>query len=134
MKTAGGWARGLFVILSLAAATNACSSGTRTVTIDVRDSRFTPASLSAEEGDRVRFVIANKDPIAHEFILGTHAEQLLHERGTDASHDGAPGAASLGIGETATIEYTFTRAGPIEFACHLPGHYDYGMRGIIDVN
>lgn len=134
MKTAGGWARGLLV-LSLAAATTACSGErSRTIELTVRDSRFTPSSLSVRAGERVRFVIRNADPIPHEFILGTHAEQLAHERGTDATHDGAPGAASLDIGETATVAYLFERAGELEFACHLPGHYAYGMRGTVEVS
>ncbi len=81
----------------------------------------------------MRFVVRNEDPIAHEFIIGTAAEHLAHERGTDVTHDGAPGAASLAIEETATVEYVFERAGRLEFACHLPGHYAYGMRGTLTV-
>ena len=27
----------------------------------------------------------------------------------------------------------FDEPGTVEMACHLPGHYDFGMRGEIDV-
>jgi uncharacterized cupredoxin-like copper-binding protein len=36
----------------------------------------------------------------------------------------------LAAGATKTLDYTFTKpapAGTLEFACHLPGHYDAGM-------
>jgi uncharacterized cupredoxin-like copper-binding protein len=29
--------------------------------------------------------------------------------------------------------YLFDQAGAVEMACHLPGHYDYGMSGQIEV-
>ena len=38
--------------------------------------------------------------------------------------------SQLQPGQTATLDYTFTQAypaGQLEFACHLPGHYDAGM-------
>lgn len=133
MKTTAGWAGALVVALSLAAVTTACSRGSRTIEITVRDSRFSPTRITVARGEQVRFQIVNEDPIAHEFILGTHQEQLAHEQGTDLDHDGAPGAASLAIGETAVVDFTFNQDDPLEFACHLPGHFAYGMRGVLDV-
>jgi uncharacterized cupredoxin-like copper-binding protein len=29
--------------------------------------------------------------------------------------------------------YRFTQPGPLMYACHLPGHFAYGMHGTIDV-
>jgi uncharacterized cupredoxin-like copper-binding protein len=133
MRTAGRRAGGVLLVLSLAAATSSCTDRPRTIEVTIRDSRFSPAALSASVGDHLRFILVNTDPIAHEFIVGTHAQQLRHENGTDATHDGAPGAASLAIGETQTVEFIATTAGALEFACHLPGHYDYGMRGTLTV-
>ncbi|HEX9775140.1 MAG TPA: cupredoxin domain-containing protein [Actinomycetota bacterium] len=107
--------------------------GDRTVRIGIRHSRFDPAALSVRAGETVTFRLDNGDPIAHEFIIGTEAEQARHERGHDETHDGTPGAASLDAGETDTITYTFEKPGELVFACHLPGHYAYGMRGTITV-
>lgn len=39
-------------------------------------------------------------------------------------------ADELPAGATKTMDYTFTKdypAGTLEFACHLPGHYEGGM-------
>ncbi len=35
--------------------------------------------------------------------------------------------------QTESLTYTFTGAGPFAFACHAPGHYEAGMRGMIVV-
>jgi uncharacterized cupredoxin-like copper-binding protein len=119
------------VALTLAAA--ACGGSQGTVDVAIRYSRFEPARIEVPAGTTVTFTVRNEDPIAHEFIIGTLAEQAEHERGTEQTHDGAPGAASLAPGEMQTVSYAFAEPGALEFACHLPGHYGYGMRGTIDV-
>jgi uncharacterized cupredoxin-like copper-binding protein len=79
----------------------------------------------------VRFEITNHDPIAHEFILGTSAEQQRHELAAPSTHDGLPGQASLGLGETEVVIWTFEHRGTLLYACHRPGHYAYGMVGTV---
>ncbi len=99
----------------------------------IEHSKFDPAAIEVEEGSVVTFVIHNDDPIAHEFILGDDAVQRIHEKGTEAHHGAKPGEVSIPAGETRTTTYTFTNGQDLEFACHLPGHYDYGMRGAVEV-
>ena len=114
----------------------ACSGGggERTVTIDVRHSRFSAAELRVRPGETVRFVLRNTDPIPHELIIGDQAVQDLHEAGTEAHHGDRPGEVSVAPGATAVTTYTFGRAGgALLFGCHLPGHWAYGMRGEIRV-
>ncbi|TML75158.1 MAG: hypothetical protein E6G04_12825 [Actinobacteria bacterium] len=77
--------------------------------------------------------LVNEDPITHEFIIGTAAQQEAHEIGPDVDHNGLPGQASLAPGETRTISFTFGKSGSLIFACHRPGHYAYGMRGTITI-
>jgi uncharacterized cupredoxin-like copper-binding protein len=107
--------------------------GTQAIRIDVRYSRFLPAVVSVRAGQTVRFEIANLDPVAHEFVLGTPAEQLAHERARAASHDGVPGQATLGVGESKAVTWTFTRPGTLVYACHRAGHYAFGMAGTVRV-
>lgn len=41
------------------------------------------------------------------------------------------------VGTTKTVDYTFTQSEPqgqLEFACHLPGHYEAGMKLAVTVN
>jgi uncharacterized cupredoxin-like copper-binding protein len=100
------------------------------VEVGIHHSRFSPARFSFKEGDTVKFVLHNDDPIDHEFILGDAATQKKHEVGRDRHHHGeVPGEVSVPAGETRTTTYTFSKAGTLTIGCHLPGHFAYGMRG-----
>ena len=123
----------LIAASSLLVGLTACSDGPRTITIEMRNSRFTPASFDVDADEQVRIALSNHDPLAHEFIIGTAAEHAEHEEGTETTHDGAAGAASLKAGERDVTTYTFVEPGELIFACHLPGHYAYGMKGTITV-
>ena len=128
--TAGGYAA---VAADEGAATEVLGPGTETVTITIEESRFRPARIRVHEGTQVRFVVRNTDPIAHELIVGDAEVQDRHERGTEAHHGAVPGEVSVAPGEEATTTYTFDRAGEVLYGCHLPGHWGYGMRGVVQV-
>ena len=105
--------------------------GGRTVDITIHFSRFSVSSIPVEPGETVRFVVHNEDPINHEFIVGDRYVQLVHEIGTEPSHGAKPGEITIPAGTTAETTYTFPATPEhIEFACHLPGHYAYGMHGL----
>jgi uncharacterized cupredoxin-like copper-binding protein len=40
---------------------------------------------------------------------------------------------SVPAGTTRTTTYTLTNPGTLIFGCHLPGHYAFGMRGLVTV-
>ena len=109
----------------------------RTVVVTMHHSRFEPALLRVGPGERVRFVLRNTDPIDHEFILGDTRVQARHERGRERHHHGeVPGEVSVAAGQEAATTYAVPArlaGGTLEFACHLPGHYAYGMRGLVEV-
>jgi uncharacterized cupredoxin-like copper-binding protein len=133
---ARGRARMALALGALLVALAGCASppGRRSLEVRMRYSRYLPARLDARVGETIVFRVVNLDPIAHEFVLGTAAEQEAHERGpADDPHD-RPGEARIGPFETATVTYTFSRPGPLLYACHQPGHYRYGMRGEIRVS
>lgn len=119
--------------LALGAACAPASGSERVVRIDIEHSAFDPAVLEFERGETVTFVVSNSDPIDHELIIGDEDVQDLHERGTQTRHGAKPGETSIEAGGTSKTTYTFERAGELIFGCHLPGHYDYGMRGSIKV-
>ena len=127
-----------FLLALLAAAVMAAAGscgepGTRTVEITVRHSRFDPAVIDAGPGERVRFVIRNLDPIDHEFVLGDTEVQRRHEDGTEPHHGAVAGEVSVPAGATRSTTYTFGSTATVPFGCHLPGHWDYGMRGSVRV-
>jgi uncharacterized cupredoxin-like copper-binding protein len=117
----------------LAAAHAAVGPATRTVVVTMHHSRFQPEVVRVAPGTTVRFLLRNTDPIDHEFILGDEQVQRRHEQGRQREHHGeVAGEVSVAAGQEAATTYTFGRGGPasLQYACHLPGHYAYGMRGV----
>ena len=113
------------------------AEATRTIEVSMSDAmRFTPESITVEEGETVRFVVANDGEVMHEFVLGTtetndeHAAMMVKFPGME--HD-EPYMAHVAPGETGEIVWTFNRAGDFAFACLIAGHYQAGMVGDIAV-
>ena len=105
-----------------------------TVDVRIRFSRFDPDHFGFPAGTTVTFVVTNRDPIDHELIIGDERVQQVHEEGTEAHHGAKPGEISIPAGGTRSTTYTFDEPGRLLMGCHLPGHYDYGMRGDIEVS
>lgn len=104
-----------------------------TVVVDVEHSRFDPSYLRVVVGTEVQFVLTNGDPINHELIIGPPDVHARHANGTEASHAPKPGELSVGPDGQGVTSYVFDELGAVEMACHLPGHYQYGMHGEIEV-
>ena len=118
---------------SAASAPRVLGPGLVTVDVGIHYSKFSFSELSVRQGTTVRFLVHNNDPIHHEFIVGDASVHARHQRGTEAAHPPVPGEVSvapLDIGETF---YRFDRPGRYLFACHLPGHFAYGMKGWVTV-
>lgn len=123
----------LFGVVALLASCAPASANVRTIVLDIEHSRFRPARVVVERGETVRFVVRNQDPIDHELIVGDQAVQDLHETGTEAYHGAEPGEVSVAAQGEEETTYTFESGEDILFGCHLPSHWDYGMRGEITV-
>jgi uncharacterized cupredoxin-like copper-binding protein len=110
---------------------------TRTINVDMSDKmRFTPAALTVKPGETMKFVVKNSGKTMHEFVLGTlpelkdHAE--LMKKFPEMEHD-EPYMAHVAPGKTETIVWQFTSGGEFHFGCLLPGHFEAGMVGKINV-
>ncbi len=122
----------------LAAGATACAPAgatpnVETVRVTIHYSRFDPDAFAFPPGTTVRFVVTNTDPIDHEFIVGDEAVQDAHEAGTEAHHASRPGEMTVPAGSVRTTTVTFGNPETLIFGCHLPGHYAYGMLGLIHV-
>jgi uncharacterized cupredoxin-like copper-binding protein len=110
------------------------AGGERTVLIDVRYSRFEPGEIRVPAGVPVQFVIANHDPIDHEWIVGDEAVHQAHRTGTEPFHAARPTELTIEAGREVATVVTFDRPGRLTFVCHLPGHEAYGMVGTVVVS
>jgi uncharacterized cupredoxin-like copper-binding protein len=104
-----------------------------TVHLSIHNSRFDKKVITIPAGREVTFVVRNRDPIIHELIVGPEAVQLRHETGNEPRHGAKPGEVTLMPGATASTTYVARGSEPITFACHVAGHYAYGMHGVVRV-
>jgi uncharacterized cupredoxin-like copper-binding protein len=107
--------------------------GIVTVRLGVEHSRFDADEIRVRPGTTVRFVVDNRDPILHELVVGDESVHARHRTGGERAHPPVPGEVTVQPNDTGLTVYEFTDPGPVEFACHLPAHYEYGMRGTVRV-
>ena len=109
--------------------------GAVTVTLTIHHSHFSPDHISVRPGTTVRFVVNNLDPIGHELIVGDAEVHRRHEAGTEPVHPPRPGEISVPAQTTAETTFRFeaTNGDPVVYACHLPGHFRYGMTGEVSI-
>lgn len=97
------------------------------LTMEAAEFRFAPAPSALTARTPYRFVVRNTGAVAHEWVVTpTSADAHAHDAHGDALS--AIGSADLGPGASATRELSFPAPGSYEVACHLPGHYEAGMR------
>ena len=110
---------------------------TRSVEVEMSDAmRFKPASVRVKRGETIRFIVRNTGKLKHEMVLGTikelkgHAE--LMRKFPEMEH-ADPNQVSVEPGKTGELLWQFTKAGTFDFACLVPGHFEAGMVGKIQV-
>jgi uncharacterized cupredoxin-like copper-binding protein len=102
-------------------------------TIAIHFSHFQTEAVTVKAGVPVTFELRNNDPIAHEWIVGDEEVHKRHRLGTEPYHDQVPTEVTIPAFETRTTVVTFDKPGEYAFVCHLPGHEEYGMRGVVHV-
>lgn len=108
---------------------------TRDIRIAASDlMRYDPNQVTVKAGETVRFIVTNSGQVPHEFVIGDPVAQREHAEMMrtmpNMKHvDG--NTLTLAPGETKTLLWRFSKDGEVEIACHVPGHYEAGMRGNI---
>jgi uncharacterized cupredoxin-like copper-binding protein len=88
--------------------------------------RFYPDVVTVKQGETITFEVTSMGMASHEFMVGPASDVAADTAGT-------PEVADIAMMQTKSLTYTFTGSGPFAFACHAPGHYEAGMRGMIVV-
>ncbi len=98
--------------------------------------RFTPDRIAVQAGETVRFFLKNTGNVAHEFVLGSmdelreHAEMM--RRMPEMKHE-EPNQITLAPRQIGGFVWQFDRPGMVDFACLIPGHFEAGMVGRVQV-
>jgi len=124
----------------------------RTIQLDAGDMWFDRDNMQIKAGETLKFEVTNTGNLEHEFVLGDPAAQTAHremmqkmsgngEHGSHGGHDMAEGehggqmpTMTIAPGETATLVWTAPdNVEHLEYACNIPGHYESGMSGDINL-
>lgn len=125
------------------------------ITFTMTDFQFTPKSVAVKPGTAVELILVNKGAVQHEFMLYTSpgsmgtgmdmdaygAENTYFKGiGTIEVVSGAKTSRTSGIervmvdpGKTVAIKFVAKKPGTFEFGCHITGHYEAGMKGVLTV-
>lgn len=96
---------------------------------------FEPTEFNIKQGETIRFHVTNKGVLEHEFVIDTKQGNARHKEmmaAMDMEHDD-PNSVRLDADESGEVVWNFANKGAFEFACLIPGHYEAGMHGPIDV-
>jgi uncharacterized cupredoxin-like copper-binding protein len=91
---------------------------------------FVPSEVSVTPGETILFVLPNVGTsLTHEFQVGP-ADRVALDQADGQIVVEADKIEPLHVDY---LTYTFGSVGPYAFACHEPGHYEAGMKGVIDL-
>lgn len=108
----------------------------RTIKIAALDIKYDKPEIKVKVGETIKFVLANSGKLRHEFMIGNADEQREHaemmKQMPDMVH-AEPNMITVEPGETKSLVWQFTKAGTVEIACHIAGHYEAGMKSKVTV-
>ncbi|MEQ8252669.1 MAG: cupredoxin domain-containing protein [Oceanibaculum nanhaiense] len=138
------------------------AEASRTVTIVMGDNYYEPERIEVSAGETIRFVVQNKGEFLHEFNIATPEMHAAHQKemavmfehgmltptgieremmkmdhakmgmSHSMNHDD-PNSVLLEPGQSGELIWTFPSSGTLEFACNIPGHYETGMVGAVQL-
>ena len=115
------------------------NTASRTIEVRMLDSmQFVPSSIQVKAGETVRIVGRNEGQLPHELVVGTeadlrdHAAAMKQSPGGGHSH-GEGKAITVAPGQSAELVATFSGPQELQIACLVPGHFEAGMRGTLQV-
>ena len=138
LTVAAGAALGAVLVFGVVACgSSGAAKGTkdkpRAITVVMVDNDFSEPIIGVSAGETVTFTFHNNGQVVHEGFVGPVAAQAA--RGTASESGPEPtGGVLVRPGETGTLTYTFGSVGQLILGCHLPGHYEAGMRSTINVS
>jgi len=88
--------------------------------------RFVLSTKTVRHGT-VTFKYTNKGKLTHDFSICTKPTTKA------ANACASKGTPTLSPGSSATLKFTFAKAGTYEYICKVPGHAAAGMKGLIKV-
>lgn len=99
------------------------------VNVVLRDFTISMSQHNLPAGRPIRFVITNRGKAMHETVLerAGAVDKALKVRGREYEAD------NIAPSSTRTVTWIVPHAGKYQLACHMPGHYQMGMKTLFTV-
>jgi len=126
----------------------------QTVTITLTEFAFTPAKVTLQAGRPAEIVLVNRGKVEHEFMVytppkgrvsdwdewvmpNTYFKNMGEVEGEFPGIGAVAGTSIFEVevkpGKRAELKFTPVRKGTFEMGCHVEGHYEAGMKGVLVV-
>jgi uncharacterized cupredoxin-like copper-binding protein len=116
----------VLVVVPMAQASRAATTVTVTAGKPASEFKFVLSAKSIPHG-AVTFKFTNNGALPHDFAICT--KPTTKAANTCAS----TGTAAIAPGSSATLKFTFAKAGTYEYICKVAGHAAAGMKGLVKV-
>ena len=120
--------RGLSSQPALAAAFTVVPANTPTLTVQLGDFSVTPGTAKLQAGRMYLFEVTNTGAATHEFVLesASSVDEPLSKVADGAKMEAE--AEDIAPGQTKDVLWAFATPGDYQMACHVPGHFEAGMK------
>ena len=128
----------LMLTFLLAACGSTSSSSANQINVTLSDFKIQSSQTAFAPGQTYHFVVTNNGHTNHEFMLMPPMSGMnMNMQNMDNMSLYHINANELPSGASKSFDYTFPSSATqqsLEFACHLPGHYEAGMHLPINVH
>ena len=131
----------------------------RVIEIEMHDNYYYPENIDVKKGETIKFIVKNLGNLVHEYNIGTKEMHIKHrpemmklveneilladkidrkkmkemsKKDHSMGHSHA-NSVLLEPNETGEIIWKFSKNISLEMACNMPGHYEVGMVGQINL-
>ena len=131
----------------------------RVIEIEMHDNYYYPENIDVKKGETIKFIVKNLGNLVHEYNIGTKEMHIKHQpemmklveneilladkidrkkmkemskKDHSMGHSHA-NSVLLEPNETGEIIWKFSKNISLEMACNMPGHYEVGMVGQINL-
>jgi uncharacterized cupredoxin-like copper-binding protein len=106
---------------------------TPTLTVQLGDFSVTPGKTELQAGKPYLFEVTNTGAATHEFVVepASAVDEPLAKVANGAKMEAE--AEDIAPGQTQVMLWTFANPGDYQMACHVPGHFEAGMKAMFKV-
>ncbi len=127
----------LLTIVLAACGGSSSSAGSQDVPVTLSDFKVSAPTTTFSAGTPYHFVVTNDGMMTHEFMILPSMAGMGSMSMDDMHKQSLVMIDSIAPGESKTVDVTFPSSSigsSLELACHLPGHYEAGMKLPITIN